>query len=67
MLGFPRTAAISPRSTLRVTDSCGESIGSDVSVSVCTGFAGSLMSSTATPSESADAFSAFSGNSRAVS
>ena len=67
MAGLPSTAAISPRFGLRVSDSCGVSIGSCDSVSVWTGRAGSDMSSTATPSELPSSLSALIGNSSAVS
>jgi len=52
---------------LRLSDSCGDIIGSSVSVAVCTGCAGSLMSSTATPAEVVSSLSALTGKSSAVS
>ena len=51
MEGLPSTAASRPRLVLSSTDSCGLSMGSSVSVAVCTGLAGLDMSSTATPPE----------------
>ena len=65
--GCPSTAASSPRRVLRLSDSCGDIIGSEVSESVCTGCDGSDMSSTATPSDDPVRLSALIGNSSVVS
>ncbi len=51
----------------RLSDSCGVSIGGWVSVSVCCGCVGSVMSSTTTPMPFVFRLKAFSGNSSAVS
>jgi len=65
--GLPLTAASRPRVLLRFSDSCGVNIGSWVRVSVCTGWTGSDMLRTATPSEAPAALMALVGNSSAVS
>ena len=62
VIGFPMSATSRPRFTLRLSDSCGESIEVVVRVSVCFGCAGSDMSSTATPCDPAPGLNAFSGN-----
>ena len=46
---LPTSAPSSPRARLRFSDSCGDNIPGAVSVAVCTGWAGSAMSSTTTP------------------
>ncbi len=51
--GLPITATSSPRFSLSSSDSWGDSIDGVISDAVCTGFAGSAMSSTVTPVRSA--------------
>ena len=66
-MGFPITAAMSPRRWLSSTDSCGVCIAGVTRFAVCRGAAGSLMSSTATPVGDSDRLNAFVGNSSVVS
>jgi hypothetical protein len=47
--GLPRPAASRPRRTLRLNDSWGDCIAGVTNAVVCTGCAGSVMSSTKTP------------------
>ena len=63
-------AASRPRFTLRLSDSCGDSMAAVCSVSVCTGWAGSDMSRTYTPvvrSAPVRTYGAFVGKRTAVS
>ena len=64
---MPITATSSPRRSLSTSDSCGVCIAGVTSVVVRTGFAGSDMSTTATPVGSSLRFWMFDGKNSVVS
>ena len=65
--GLPSTAARMPRLLLTSSDSCGLSMAGEVSVAVCTGLRGSVMSRAITPRPSTALKSTSRGKSRVES